>query len=530
MRVVIYNQETIRSRQGDNYLFRSRSKTITWPKQDGAFLGAVGAWNCLFRIGLQPEIFTSLDMVEVVKGDLLFVFAEEEILDASLCEIIHRWMSNDGTVVAGGFLTAWKWLLPTETTVEQVRSYSPYAALGWRFGNTSPELVAPPRWSHGQVKKKGGILTDGELVSIHGERQTPQRALVTPLTDAPAVIRFKNFIFLNGNPFAAFQSWLQGQDDLGPWLQWRHRLFWLDEQVAFLLKIINEYAQLSEKLVPKHVAGLPETVLVFRHDLDYSRDTSYFNAELKAGLPGVHAVLRDRNTGFWLEVLKQAPGHEVGFHYNTAKYSRWLEWVRSIFGLPKRTYRPDRNAIVGDRLLKQVRWAKQNHVGVASLHRHLPFLIYPEWVDALDYVFDEEPEVLGGSSLFRGQVLRWGSDRSDGARGTYGEFPDAQFPYWFPFKLSHAGLGGRRLRGWETTSVMEIEPELFEQMLDHKIPGFLQRVITINYHPAHSQSNKYCNEGSLTWWTDILQIVKERGIEVKTLKDIYATLDKVVIK
>jgi hypothetical protein len=30
---------------------------------------------------------------------------------------------------------------------------------------------------------------------------------------------------LDANPFAAFQSWLQGQSDLAPWLGWRERLF-----------------------------------------------------------------------------------------------------------------------------------------------------------------------------------------------------------------------------------------------------------------------------------------------------------------
>lgn len=514
----------------DSYRFRSDTSMIFWPMQNGAFLAEVGVWNFLFRLGLQPEYVTACDITVPAKGDLLFVIAEDKVLDAGVCANIDRWIFEGGIVIAGGFLPAWKWLLPNEVVIKQVRCEYPYAALGWMFGDNPLELVAPPRWSYGRLINKEDIFTHGKLMAIRGERQTPCRALVTALEDAPAIIRHKNFIYLNGNPFAAFQAWLQGQEDLEPWLHWRYRLFWLDEQVAFLLKTINEYGQLSQKIVPRQVAGLPETVVVLRHDLDYSRDISYMEAERAVGLPGVHAVLRDNNISFWLKTMDHVMENEVGFHYATAKYNRWFEWGRSKLGLMKRSYRPLRNAIVGDGLLRQVRWAKKRGIGVKTLYRHQPFLIYPEWVDALHNVFEKEPDVLGGSSLFRGQLLRWGCDRADGANGVYGIFPDVQFPYWFPCKLTHAGLGGKPLRGWETASVMEIEPELFRQMLDYRISELPQRIITINYHPAHAHRPTFCNQGSFSWWKDILRIIQDRGIAVKTLREIYEVLDKFVIK
>ena len=530
MRVFVINEEGGAHKRGDFYQFGRVGRTILWPMRDGRFLGAVGAWNFLFRLGMQPEYFKPGYAVRPEKGDLLFVIAEDEMLSVAIRESIDRWIANGGTVIAGGFLPAWKWLLPADAVVEQVRCEYTYAALAWKFEDNLPELVAPPLWSYSRLTTKRGVLTVGKMLAIRGERQTPHRALITPLENAPALIRHKSFIFLNGNPFAAFQSWLQGQEDLGPWLQWRHRLFWLDEQISFLLRDINEYAELPQKLVPRQVAGLPETVVVLRHDLDHSRDTSYMDAEQAAGLPGVHAVLRDNNIGFWLKVIHQISGHEASFHYTTAKYNRWLEWVRSRFELPTRSYRPARNAIVGNGLLRQVRWAKNKGIGIATLHRHLSFLFYPEWVDALNHVFEKEQEVLGGSDLFRAQVLRWGCDRADGAHGTYGIFPDAQFPYWFPCKLAHAGLGGKPLRGWETASVMEVEPRFFEQMLDYRVPGIPQKIITINYHPAHAQRPTFCSQGSLPWFKDILQIIHERGIEVRTLRYIYEAMNDAILK
>ena len=111
-----------------------------------------------------------------------------------------------------------------------------------------------------------------------------------------------------------------------------------------------------------------------------------------------------------------------------------------------------------------------------------------------------------------------------------GEFPDSQFPYWFPFKLAHAGLGGLPLRGWETTSVMEIEPELFEQMLDHQVPMLRQRVFSIIYHPAHAHRPTFSPNGSLAWWREILRIIRERGIKVMTPRDLFMRLNAQIEK
>ncbi len=530
MRAVVLKQRNILCEGKNFYSFHNGRRIITWPIKNGAFLGEVGAWNFLFRIGLRPEYFNTSDVPLPVKGDLLFIISEDKVLDPTVCDIVNRWITQGGIVIAGGFLPAWQWVLPSEISVEQVNCEYPFAGLAWKFGDNPPEIVAPPLWSFGRLSDKGGISSYGNLVAIRGERQTPHRALITILDDAPAIIRHKNFIFLNGNPFAAFQAWLQGQEDIEPWLQWRHRLFWLDEQIAFLLRTINDHAHLSSKIIPLPIPGFSDTTVVLRHDLDYSRDTSYLDTEIAGEVPAVHAILRDENAGFWIRALRKAPKQEAAFHYTTGSYSRLFEWARSRMGLPKHSLMPARNAVTGDGILRQVRWAKNRGIGIGTLHRHQSFLIYPEWVDALHNVFEKEPEVLGASSLLRGQVLRWGCDRANSINGTYGVFPDVQFPYWFPCKLAHAGLGGQPLRGWETSSIMEIEPEFFEQMLDYRIKGISQRVITVNYHPAHARHPVFCRDGSLVWWRKILKIIQDRGIEVKTLRDIYMSIDKYVEK
>jgi hypothetical protein len=156
------------------------------------------------------------------------------------------------------------------------------------------------------------------------------------------------------------------------------------------------------------------------------------------------------------------------------------------------------------------------------------FLVYPEWVDALDYVFDSHPDVRGASSSFRAQLLRWGADRVDGLFGTVGEWPDAQFPMWLPFKLAHAADGGRRLRGWESASLMECEPELVGQLLSHRIARLPQRVITLGYHPAHARGRTFHRSGTLASFRRVLDVLADHHAQVEPLNRVFALVDAAV--
>jgi hypothetical protein len=247
--------------------------------------------------------------------------------------------------------------------------------------------------------------------------------------------------------------------------------------------------------------------------------------ERRRKLPATHAVLRDRNAKYWCQSIAQDPGHEVAFHYNTGSYSRYFNWIRRRLGRPPATYKPARSLVTGKGLRRQVAWARRNGIGTSTLHRHLSFLIYPEWVDAMDDLTQRYPDLLGSSSLFRGQVLRWGVDRVDGGRGTLTDFPDAQFPYWFPLRLGHAGHGGRMLSGWETSSLMEVEPELVEQLLSKRTPGIPHNVFILNFHPAHANQSTLCKGGSLTSFTKILTLLQDSNCNVSTLKSLYTLLN-----
>lgn len=530
MRVFILLTEGSKSPGGAVYSFPGAKGRVHWPMELGEGLGRAGACNAFLRMGFLPELAFPASFPLPRPNDLLLV-CESGGLNDTEAGALEKWMGAGGVIVASGMSEAWSRFLG-RAVLRPRRETNPYAGLAYLLEGRTAELMAPPRWSFFRLDSAAaGLVRIGCVATIHGERQTPSRALVTAHVESPAAIRSGQFVLLNGSPFAAFQAWLQGQEVLEPWLAWRHRLFWLDELVAFLRDVLVGCKVLPQQPIGPGIAGLEETTVVLRHDLDHSRDTTYLELESAAKVPGVHAILKDSNSAFWREKLRASSAHESAFHYNTAYYSRIANLLRrKVLRLPPKSYLPAKREIAGNGLLRQVRWANRAGIGTETLHRHLSFIYYPEYIDALDAVFSNEPTVLGGSSFCRGQALRWGVDRADGARGSYADFPDAQFPYWFPFRLAHAGDGGRLLRGWETASLMEVEPGMLEQWLNYRIAGLPQRVLVLNYHPAHANRSNFTEGGCVVWFREVLDLLEARGANVMTLREVFEKLNHAVAR
>ena len=132
--------------------------------------------------------------------------------DRAFAELVQRWHARGNWIIAAGDPSAFAAFPPRgrrgATLALSLRgaglsSRRPYRARG------AAVLAASTRW---QTPSSAG---EGELRRLGGERQIPERALALPF-DAPGARRRERFVYLNANPFAAFQSWLQGQERSRP--------------------------------------------------------------------------------------------------------------------------------------------------------------------------------------------------------------------------------------------------------------------------------------------------------------------------
>jgi hypothetical protein len=513
---------------GRHYTFAGGRGRTSWPMDQGRGLSAVGMWNFLWRLGFHPRYVSQQSLPSATEEAVLFADLSGHSLQR-LIERLRQWVDDGRALVLTGDPQTCSAVIDRGAQWEQVYVEHPYSGVAYITDHRKPALIAPSGWSFTRVHRTGeGVKRVGMIGTVGGERQTPHRATLTPADEAPAILTRRNACFLNATPFAAFQSWLQGQEDLLPWLAWHHRLLWLDEWVSELADLLSSIGVLDLTATRPGIEGLGDRTIVLRHDVDQSRDTAYLDEEERRGVAATHAILLDRSTNFWVNRVAGRRDQESAFHYNTGRRDWITAGLSKIRGQQADTLRPDVAAVAGAGLLRQVRRAKTAGIGVATIHRHLAFLPYPEWVDALDTVVASEPTVLGGSSLFRGQVLRWGRLRLDGRTATVGDWPDSQFPLWLPFRIANAADGGRALRCWESTSLMEPEPELVASLLGNRTPHLRQRVVTVGFHPAHASGSTFAKNGSRASFVRLLDELGCSDVNILTLRSVYELANRSV--
>lgn len=521
--IILHLKEQAQPQQTQQYRLGHHKKTLTWPMQCGQRLGTCGMWNFLWRLGFHPLECHLDTLPRNPTGHFIFI-DHVTSLDENDIDVLRNWLHLGGRIIATGELCSWEEFLPQSLWWATSDFENPNAALGYMFENHTPELIAPPNWnfiSYQADNEKANYVSFGKIIAILGEVQTPHRAVLKKIENAPAIIQSGAFYYLNGHPFSALQSWLQGQENLAPFLAWHHRMFWLDEWISNLYDLLIRYNVLPNTLQISGIKQLPETTVILRHDLDYSKDLTFLKIENEKQIAASHAILKDRNAKFWIDELSKHPHHEIAFHYNTGKRNwRYLinRLVGKKHGMP---FLPGQNYIAYGGLLKQIHWAIQQGIEVKTLHRHLCYMIYPEWIDALDRVYDQIPTVLGSSSLFRGHVLRWGQDRVDGTNGYLVDFPDSQFPLSYPYKIAHAGKSGKILKGWEISALMEIEPEMLFKLLEYKIKHIHQRVFSLIFHPAHTKQSSLYPKGSLNNFTKIINHLIETNIKIISMSKLF---------
>jgi hypothetical protein len=521
---ILKESSDITGYQGRRYRFKGATGAISWPTDEGAYLGGVGAWNVLWRAGYIPRLLTPASRHVCTPNETLVVVASAPF-EPKAKRFISDWIKNGGRLLLSGRPESFNYLFNGQLTVETDRDPSAYKALGYIFENKPCQIIAPPQWSYVRAIRQNALSPvkfHGHLCIISGERQNPVNALITQLDDAPAIISLGSITFFNGNPFAAFQAWLQGQEDLEPWINWRNRAFWFDEYSFYLVDLMRRYNVLHLDLRNPGIQGLGNTTIILRHDLDQSRDTRYALVEGEYNVPGVYAVLNDGNCRFWTNFLHAHPEHEIALHYRTDAASFFRSAITRFIPRFFPSYpQPAHRRIIRKGLYKQIISFHKKGVPVHTLHRHAAYLFYPEFIDALKYTFNQLPQLKGSSSFFRGQILRWGTWHGFSGNPSIAHFPDPQFPFWLPFKLADAAAGGAFVSGWESTSIMEIEPAHLLQLLKYSAHLGCQQVFTLNYHPAHTHSTLFAKNGCIDYFKEILDMLATNQIEVKTLSDVY---------
>lgn len=512
-RIAILKPELVYSAGHEGYSFPSWSgERLYWPREGGAHLGQCGAYNFFLRAGLKPSIVGLDELARLGPEDILVVdLPSSGPADASL---LSKLVSLPCPLMITGDLAQGAAALNINPPIP-VKPSSPYNTIGVTVDDrTTP--IQPSDWGAFTFPDSAAFDLSHPLFEISGDRFSPATALRIPIPNAFLLAKTRSAVpryLLNATPFAALQSWLQGQDDLVHWQGWNSRQHWLDDFVDLLFDVIRPLVVgRSFEMI-----DLPPSTICLRHDNDDSVDSIFAQIEETEGVESTYALLHDDNLPEWQKIRRRHSSHEYAFHYTTiaprynlSKYSKLalsLTPLRSIAA----EYCVGRHVLGGDRLIKQVKLAKAAGIDVATLHRHFAYLPYPEIIDAFHGVYASSLGVLATSSFFRGNLYRWGMEELDGSLSSNAPWPDVQFPYWLPFRIAHAGRRGEILPGWECTMMMEPEPEFVEQVATKRHRNLPHKFTMLCYHPSNAKKSPLVKGGTLPWLKETIYIGRRQN-------------------
>ena len=190
-----------------------------------------------------------------------------------------------------------------------------------------------------------------------------------------------------------------------------------------------------------------------RHDVDQSADLSMVEYQAANLVPATHDVLdpviaadstTDEQAELWVREVSKYPFLEVGLHND------------SLAGDPPRY-------LVGTGFHDHVRETEQRlGFTVYTCGRHGGGHVHPETLDAMDYLLEHAPEVLGTCTFCFYDMVEYGERTYQ----TDGSMTVSSSGFWFPYHPVITSVEEHKaLRGWDRTHEYDCDYDLVDVIL-----------------------------------------------------------------
>jgi hypothetical protein len=281
-------------------------------------------------------------------------------------------------------------------------------------------------------------------------------------------------------------------------------------------------------------------VLQLRHDVDHeatdSIDFSMLEFQVHNAIPASYylmdpAFCTSRCTTMGAKIWLDA----------TAPYN-FLEAAQhndSLDGDPPRW-------IIGTGLHDHISQSDQT-LGIRSqtAGRHMGFLVYPETIDAMDYLYDNNPDMLGLCTFSLYEVIAYGERNPDvvvdGKQLTYATYdhanPDvpASIPgYWFPYHVVVSTAEEHKtLRGWDVTHDTDCNFQRLEDLFAGRHSRRLEDdrrlengVFTIQYETQLARNpRENSGHGHLPWMRYAITLAERHNFWLTTKRELYERMN-----
>ncbi len=520
-----------------------------WVKGEYAYLAPNAASAFLNRLNLKHDTVNEEELRESIpEYQTLVVPNAARLEERTLARIRDRLRDPDFFLLVTGRTNLPGSLLGLERArLERPQGYSGWGwTAGSPFGDTSTWEDLYVTGARGaavhRVEAAAGAEAPAGLYEITGDLRNASTATRSRLGDG--IVLTGNTLYVANQVFEFLGGVLQAHLYVDEIRNWNNPVHWGDTLVYFLARLLKERNQglPSSRL---RTFGSYRGVLSLRHDVDQSADLAMLEYEAANLVPASWDILdpviaddsaTEEESRLWVREVAKYEFLEAGLHND------------SLVGGPP-TY------LVGTGLYDHVRITEERlGIRVYTCGRHGGAHAHPETLDAMDYLYEHAPHVLGTCTFCFYDMWEYGEH----AYETDGSYTVASTGFWFPYHPVITRVEKHQaLRGWDRTHEYDCDYGLVDLIYSGRHgkapspaleastrkppwefelgsgggeddPYWLENgVYTLQYHPLFSaDASVNHGRGTLDYLIYAVTLAERLGFWVASEKMLYETMNE----
>jgi hypothetical protein len=541
-------KEYVRQAQnsGETYHFPSAfGYAREWLKGEYAYLAVNAVPTVLHRFAIKHDVVSESEFIEHRDSYSELFIPNAVSLGREMIDAVGEWIERPGAFL---FVSGRTNLPPELLGLSEYQERRPDGYTGWRWTPDSPfsdhELwgeyhISSYRgytYNAARASESANVLAD--LFEFTGDLTSPCTSNKRRLGDG--IVATDRTIYIANQLFEFLGAVIQAHVNVEDIRLWNNPTHWGDTLAYFVHEILRTRAPHRLWQTRLQPFGTYDGALQLRHDTDHeasdSIDLSMLEYQVQNAVPASYYVMdpkycttrcTDLGTRIWLNELARYNFIEVAQHND------------SVDGDPPRW-------IVGTGLYQHISESDRN-LGIRSrtAGRHMGFLVYPETIDAMDYLYENDPEMLGLCTFSLYDMLAYGERNPEvvvlGKQLTYVTYdherpsiPAAIPGYWFPYNVVVSTVDEhKQLRGWDVTHDTDCDFDRIEELFDGrnahdpKVQSKLNNgVFTIQYETQLAR-DPHTNDGygHLPWMRYAIAYAERNNYWLMTKEELYERMN-----
>jgi hypothetical protein len=508
----------------------------TWLKGEYAYLAPNAASLLLARCNLKHDVVEEDDLDDArLAGMRALIVPNAAHLAPATIERLQRWIGGEGRrLVVTGRTNLPAALLGLATREPlPVRGYT-----GWRWLPGSP--FANEAWEPSYVSGYSGheaqrvVAAPGSrvlagLVEFTGDLTDASTATTTQL--GPGIVVTDRTAYVANQVFEMIGGMLQAHLNVEAVRHWSNPTHWGDTLLFFLRRVLLELGLAPLWQTRLRSFGAYQGVLSFRHDVHGMRDFTMLDYQIQNLIPASYDI---EDPAFSTNITKPMASAWVKRTTKNSFIEPALHNDSSIGDPPKGVY--------GKGLFEHIANAGRN-LGfmVCTCGRHAGGHMHPETIDAMDYLYAHDDNIVGLCTFSYYHMIEYGVRNRDVMVGD--EIGGKPLTYitdvrrtistqgvWFPFHpVVTTDTEWRPLRGWDRTHEYDAAFELVEAIYGAhgaRLPGVDDRlengVYSFQYHPELSRDPSLNDgRGTLDFVRYAINLAERNDFWIASQRELY---------